>query len=147
MDVVERIVQSLLQPGVGWTDANGDTRALLPDDVLVVAPYNAQVAALRQRLRAHGVRRVGTVDKFQGQEAPVVVYSCTSSSAEDAPRGMAFLYDPHRFNVATSRARGVAIVVASPRVFEAECRTPEQMRMVNGLCRFREVARAVVLAE
>ena len=83
------------------------------------------------------------MDKFQGQEAAVVVYSCTSSSGEDAPRGLEFLYDPHRFNVATSRARAVVIVVASPRLFEEECRTPAQMRMVNGLCRFRELARAV----
>src|SRR5207249_3864011 len=63
------------------------------------------------------------------------------SSPEDAPRGLEFLYDPHRFNVATSRARGVVIVVASPRLFAAECRTPAQMRMVNGLCRYRELAR------
>ena len=63
--------------------------------------------------------------------------------AEDAPRGLEFLYDPHRFDVATSRARGVVIVVASPRLFEAECRTPAQMRMVNELCQFRELARVV----
>jgi len=75
-----------------------------------------------------------------GQEAAVVVYSCTSSSAADAPRGLEFLYDPHRFNVATSRGRGVVIVVANPRLFAAECRTPAQMRMVNGFCRFRELA-------
>ena len=104
---------------------------------------NAQVGALRRRLRDAGVQRVGTVDKFQGQEAAVVVYSCTSSSPEDAPRGLEFLYDPHRFNVATSRARGVVIVVANPRLFEAECRMPAQMRMVNGLCRYRELARVV----
>ena len=83
------------------------------------------------------------MDKFQGQEAPVVIYSCTSSSPEDAPRGMAFLYNPHRFNVATSRAQGVVIVVASPRLFEPECRTPEQMRWANGLCRYREMARVI----
>jgi hypothetical protein len=105
--------------------------------------YNAQVAALRWRLREAGVHRVGTVDKSWGQEAAVVVYSCTSSLPEDAPRGMEFLYDPHRFNVATSRARGVVIVVASPRLFAAECRTPEQMRIVNGLCRYTELAGVV----
>ena len=66
--------------------------------------------------------------------------SCTSSSAEDAPRGMPFLYDPHRFNVATSRAQGVVIVVASPMLFQAGCKTPEQMRWANGLCRYREMA-------
>jgi uncharacterized protein len=105
------------------------------------------VAALRQRLQALGIERVGTVDRFQGQEAPVVIYSCTSSSPEDAPRGMSFLYDPHRFNVATSRARCAAIVVASPRLFEPVCRTPEQMRWANGLCRWRELATVVEMPE
>ena len=62
----------------------------------------------------------------------MVIYSCTASSPQDAPRGMAFLYDPHRFNVATSRARGAVIVVASPALFEPDCRTPEQMRWANG---------------
>lgn len=140
VDAVERVVRALIAPGIQWTSREGVTRALTPDDVLVVAPYNAQVAALCARLHPIGVNRVGTVDKFQGQEAPAVVYSCTSSSAEDAPRGMDFLYDPHRFNVATSRARALVIVVASPRIFTAECRTPAEMRMINGLCRFRELA-------
>jgi superfamily I DNA and/or RNA helicase len=118
---------------------------LTPDDVLVVAPYNAQVAALTRALRPLGVSRVGTVDRFQGQEAPVVVYSCTSSSAEEAPRGMGFLYDPHRFNVATSRARACVVVVASPKLLEPECRSPEQMRMANGMCRFGEMGGRVLL--
>jgi uncharacterized protein len=118
VDAVARIATSLLEKGIMWTDRDGNTRPLQPSDLLVVAPYNAQVAALRERLAALGIDRVGTVDKFQGQEAPVVIYSCTSSSADDAPRGMAFLYDPHRFNVATSRAQAVVIVVANPRLFE-----------------------------
>jgi uncharacterized protein len=143
VEAVARVAQSLLAPGTTWTDHDGATRALTAKDILVVAPYNAQVSALRARLAALGVGRVGTVDKFQGQEAPVVIYSCTSSSPEDAPRGMAFLYDPHRFNVATSRAQAAVIVVASPRLFEAECRTPEQMRWANGLCRYREMAKVV----
>ena len=140
VDKVASIVESLLRSNATWTDCDGVQQQLLPGDLLVVAPYNAQVSALRARLVPLGVDRVGTVDRFQGQEAPVVIYSCTSSSAEDAPRGMAFLYDPHRFNVATSRAQGVVIVVASPRLFEVECRTPEQMRWANGLCRYREMA-------
>lgn len=139
VEEVARVVQSLLSPGTEWTDHDGHTRPLTPRDLLVVAPYNAQVSALRARLAPLGVDRVGTVDRFQGQEAPVVIYSCTSSSPEDAPRGMAFLYDPHRFNVATSRAQAVVIVVASPKLFEPECRTPEQMRWANGLCRYREM--------
>ncbi len=143
VEAVALVVRRLLQNGARWVDREKGELPLRPEGVLVVAPYNAQVAALRQRLRELGVERVGTVDKFQGQEAPVVIYSCTSSSPEDAPRGMAFLYDPHRFNVATSRARCAAIVVASPRLFEPDCRTPEQMRWANGLCRFRELATVV----
>ena len=88
--------------------------------------------------------RIGTVDKFQGQEAPVVIYSMTSSSPEDAPRGLSFLYNPNRLNVATSRARCAVILVANPRLFEPECRSPEQMRWANGLCRFRELATEVL---
>ena len=145
VDAVVAIARSLLQPGTTWTNASGQTRQLEPNDILVVAPYNAQVSALRRALTDIHVARVGTVDKFQGQEAPVVIYSCTSSSPEDAPRGMAFLYDPHRFNVATSRARSTVIVVASPQLFEPDCRTPEQMGWANGFCRFAEMAVRVTL--
>lgn len=125
-----------------WIDANGTSRAIELRDILVVAPYNAQVGALVAALPAGA--RVGTVDKFQGQEAAVVIYSMTSSSADDAPRGMDFLFDPHRLNVATSRARCLCILVASPAVFRPDCRTPKQMRFANGLCRFLEIARTVV---
>ena len=84
--------------------------------------------------------RVGTVDKFQGQEAPVSIYSMTTSSPELAPRGMDFLYSRHRLNVATSRARCVAIVVASPDLLRVRARTPEQMRLANAFYRFAELA-------
>jgi uncharacterized protein len=94
---------------------------------------------LAEELKATGVR-VGTVDKFQGQEAPVVIYSMATSRPEDAPRGMEFLYNLNRLNVATSRARCAAILVASPRLFEPECRTPRQMQLANALCRYRERA-------
>ena len=85
---------------------------------------------------------MGTVDKFQGQEAPVSIYSMTSSSPEDAPRGMSFLYSRNRLNVATSRARCVAIVVAEPALLRVRARTPEQMRLANALCQFAERAAA-----
>ena len=139
---VESIITSLLKPGLSWVDRKGENHDLRPEDILIVAPYNAQVGALADRL--HGFR-IGTVDKFQGQEAPVVIYSMASSSAEDAPRGMSFLYSPNRFNVATSRARSVCILVGSSRLLEPECRTPEQMRWANGLCRFRELATVIDL--
>ena len=103
-------------------------------------PYNAQVTDLSERLPG---ARVGTVDKFQGQEAPVVIYSMTTSSTEEAPRGMEFLYSLNRLNVATSRARCACILVASPRLFEPECQSPRQMQLANAFCRYLELARTV----
>ncbi|MEO6593474.1 MAG: C-terminal helicase domain-containing protein, partial [Planctomycetota bacterium] len=93
---VRNLVESQLKPDATWTNRNGIRNPLTPEHILVIAPYNAQVSALRRALAAFGGSRVGTVDKFQGQEAPIVIYSCTSSSPQDAPRGMSFLYDPHR---------------------------------------------------
>jgi uncharacterized protein len=87
--------------------------------------------------------QVGTVDKFQGQEAPVVIYSLTTSSPEDAPRGMEFLYSLNRLNVATSRGKSNVIVVGSPRLFEPECRSPRQMQLANALCRYLELAKTM----
>ncbi|MCZ6819306.1 MAG: AAA domain-containing protein, partial [Calditrichaeota bacterium] len=140
VEIVARIVADLLKSGIEWTNENGRSKALGTKDILIVAPYNAQVGALQSRLPEI---KVGTVDKFQGQEAPVVIYSMASSSAEDAPRGMGFLYSPNRLNVATSRARCICILVAASRLLEPDCRTPEQMRWANGLCRFRELATVV----
>ena len=107
-------------------------------DVMVVAPYNAQVNALREALP--DTIRAGTVDKFQGQEADVVLYSMTSSSGEDVPRGLEFLLSRNRLNVAISRARCLAYLVASPRLLEVNCKTISQMRLANALCRFVELA-------
>jgi uncharacterized protein len=135
--VIVQMIEALLSKGK-YTNANGETHRLRPDDVLIVAPYNAQVAALAQALPE---MRVGTVDKFQGQEAPVVIYSMTASSIEDAPRGISFLFNPNRLNVATSRAKCTCILVASPRLFEAECHTIDQMRWANALCRYKELAK------
>jgi superfamily I DNA and/or RNA helicase len=141
IDIIATLVDQLLTPGTHWIDADGVAHPLTVTDLRIVAPYNAQVNRLSERLAALGTPvPVGTVDKFQGQEAPVVIYSMTTSRAEDAPRGMEFLYSLNRLNVATSRARCAAILVASPRLFEPECRTPRQMLLANALCRFRELA-------
>ena len=140
VDVIAGIVDGLLKPEVKWYRSEGNKRSLKEGDILIVAPYNAQVADLLERLPR---MRIGTVDKFQGQEAPVVIYSLTTSAAEDAPRGMEFLYSLNRLNVATSRAQTAVIVVGSPRLFEPDCRTPRQMQLANALCRFRELASAV----
>jgi predicted RecB family nuclease len=141
VEAIARIVADL--NGCRWRDAEGQERELQEAEIVVVAPYNAQVGALTDAL-PDGVR-VGTVDKFQGQQAPVVIYSMTSSSAEDAPRGMSFLYSPNRLNVATSRAKCVSILVAAMRLLEPSCRVPDQMRWANGLCRYRELATLTVL--
>ena len=135
-EAVDALVHA--QMGRPWTDADVRTRPLMLDDVLVIAPYNAQVAMLRQHLPAGA--RVGTVDKFQGREAPLTIYSMATSTPDDIPRGMDFLYDLHRLNVAVSRARAMCVLVCSPALFDALCRTPEQVRLANALCRYRELA-------
>jgi superfamily I DNA and/or RNA helicase len=88
---------------------------------------------------------IGTVDKFQGQEAPVIIYSVATSSPEDAPKGMDFLYSPNRFNVAVSRARGIFIMVANPAIFEPDCKSPAQIKLANPFCRFVELAEQITL--
>jgi len=115
-----------------WTEKDGSTRPMRQTDIIVVAPYNAQVNALRDAL-PDGIR-VGTVDKFQGQEAPVCLVSMTASSAEETSRGMEFLFSLNRINVAVSRAKGLSLVFGATRLREAKCETIEQMRLVNTLC-------------
>ena len=111
---------------------------------MIVAPYNAHVAAIERAFAAAGLETpfVGTVDKFQGQERPVSIYAMGTSAPEDAPRGMEFLYSLNRLNVATSRARCVAAVVCSPALLRVGCRTPRQMQLANGLCLAVEAAEA-----
>lgn len=139
--VVAQLVRELADGNSTWTDERGETRPLTMKDVLVVAPYNAQVAEIDRLLVGTAVgTAVGTVDKFQGQEAPVAIYSMATSSPEEAPRGMEFLYSLNRLNVATSRARGLAVVVASPALVRVRARTPRQMHLANALCLFLEMA-------
>jgi superfamily I DNA and/or RNA helicase len=137
-DAVAAAVASLV--GSPFTDAGGVTRPLLAAEILVVAPYNAQVRTLRSRLPA--AVQVGTVDKFQGQQAPVVIYSMATSTPDDMPRDMSFLFSPNRFNVATSRAQALAVLVCNPALLTVPCRTPDQMRLANALAFFVELARA-----
>ena len=122
--------------------SRANTRPLTPADILVVAPYNMQVRCLRERLPA-GVE-VGTVDKFQGREAPIVFFSMASSSGEDIPRGLEFLFSRNRLNVAISRARALAVLVCSPKLLETRCRKVDQMRLVNNVCRLAEDAQAAL---
>jgi superfamily I DNA and/or RNA helicase len=138
---IAELIGELLRAGSSWTKKTGETVSLKPSDIVVVTPYNAQVSALARRLPV-GVR-VGTVDKFQGQQAPVVFYSMATSTPEDAPRGMEFLYSLNRLNVATSRAQCVAVIVASPALFQPQCKTPRQMMLANALCRYFEMANPI----
>ena len=118
--------------GQRWTDRHGCTMALGADDILVVSPWNMQVELLRRTLPVGA--RVGTVDKFQGQEAVVVLVSMATSGGDDIPRGVDFLFSRNRLNVAISRAKCLAVIYANPRLLEVPCSTVEQMRLVNGLC-------------
>ncbi|MBI4306995.1 MAG: ATP-binding protein [Chloroflexi bacterium] len=139
-DRVAEIFREVTSGRVSWVDASGKREILGASHVLIVVPYNAQVTEIGERIPE---ARVGTVDKFQGQEAPVVIYSMATSSPEDAPRGMEFLYSLNRLNVATSRARCACILVASPRLFEPECRTPRQIQLANAFCRYLEMANSI----
>jgi predicted RecB family nuclease len=138
---VSRLVARLI--GRSWVDRNGTERPLTATDILVVAPYNAHVAALRRAIPVDVA--VGTVDRFQGQEAAVVIYSMATSLAEDVPRGMEFLYSRHRMNVAISRALCLAVLVCSPELLRASCTTAAQIPLANALCSY--VERATVLRD
>lgn len=133
-EVAELVTIVTALHGRTWTD-NGQTRLLTDEDILVVAPYNLQARVATGALERAGFPgvRVGTVDRFQGQEAPVVITTMTSSSALDLPRGLDFLLSRNRLNVALSRAKAVAVLICSPHLVEADIRTVEQMRLVSGM--------------
>jgi uncharacterized protein len=139
---VQGLVDEILRSHSTWIDRDGQEKPVGLDDILIIAPYNAQVFELEERLRG---ARIGTVDKFQGQEAPVVIYSMATSSHADAPRGMEFLYSANRLNVATSRAKCLCVLVAAPAIFDAECRTPRQMQLANAFCRYLELATTILM--
>ena len=130
-------IQELLR---GKTWVKGEERALTAHDILVVTPYNAQRNTILRVLAAAGLSgvRVGTVDKFQGQEAPVVFYSMATSSGEEIPRDMAFLFERNRLNVAISRAQALTVLVCSPQLLEVGCTSVAQMALANLLCRYAE---------
>ena len=136
---IAEYVDRLLQSRAAWTDAEGASHVLTDQDVLIITPYNRQIRELASRPELNALR-IGTVDKFQGQEAPISIYSMATSSADEAPRGMEFLYSLNRLNVATSRAKCLAVVVASPGLLAVRCRTPRQMHLANALARLFEMA-------
>ena len=130
---VRSIVETLTAAGVRWYDGNGVERPLTRSDIRVITPYNRQVKLLKEALPDLAI---GTVDKFQGQEAAVVICSMATSTAQDAPRGMEFLYSPNRFNVAVSRAKVRFILVGNDAVMTPVCRTVGEMKLANGFCGF-----------
>ena len=134
-EVVQRIIHELLNNNIFYIDHHGKEQKLNNDSIKVITPYNAQVNALTTKMPEI---QIGTVDKFQGQEAQVIIFSMATSTPEDAPRGMEFLYSLNRLNVAVSRARTVFILVASPALFEPGCRSPQQIKLANALCRLVE---------
>ena len=135
-DAIVAIVKELL--GRRVVDRDGVERSMTESDILIVAPFNLQVRCLRDRLDPR--IRIGSVDKFQGQEAPVVIVSLCSSTLEEAPRGASFLLNPNRLNVAVSRAEALAIVVGCPELMDVRCRSVEEMRLVNLLCHLVQYA-------
>jgi len=136
VEAIGAIVDELL--GRTVVDRDGGPRRLTIADILVVAPFNLQVRALRARLPSGA--KVGSVDLFQGQEAAVVIVSLCASTVEEAPRGAGFVLSPNRLNVAISRAQALAIVVGSPALANGRCRSIEEMKLVNLLCRLIQYA-------
>ena len=136
-EVIRLMIDRLLDGG-SFTNSDGVTGRLTASEIMVVTPYNAQVRCLRDRLPA--AVPVGTVDKFQGQQAAVVFFSMATSSGEQIPRNLEFLFSRNRLNVAISRAKCLAVLVASPELLHVRCRTTEQMKLVNALCRLVELA-------
>jgi hypothetical protein len=134
---IAQVVEALLGSSYRHASGSGERCGVLtPDDILVTAPYNVQVNRL-QHLLGHRAR-VGTVDKFQGQEAPVAIHSLTASDGDAAPRGLSFLLEPNRLNVAISRARCLSIVVGSPSLMTGIANSVEEAEQINRLCRITQ---------
>lgn len=137
INCIVKIVEDLTKGDVFYIDEKQQKHQVKPKDIKIITPYNNNVFELQKRLPNY---EVGTVDKFQGQESPIILYSMASSTPEDAPRGMDFLYSPNRFNVAVSRARAIFVLVGSPRLFEPDCHSPKEMKLANPFCRYLELA-------
>jgi uncharacterized protein len=134
-DIIAAAIRELV--GQTWTAMDGTTRPLVASDVMVVAPYNDHVDLLRQTLDADPdlcATRVGTVDRFQGQEAAVVFFSMATSSATDMPRNSEFLFSRHRLNVAVSRARALAVVVCTEELLDTRAHRLDDMKLISTLC-------------
>ena len=127
--------------GTTWTDKNRKRHPVDVNDIMIVAPYNDQVRLLRQHLDGNRQTRhvpVGTVDKFQGRQAPIVLFTMTSSSATDIPRGTEFLFSKNRLNVAVSRAQCLAYLICTEELLHSRAKTVDDMLLIATLCAFVE---------
>ncbi len=140
-DAIAAACRDLLAGATVTDDDGHDAAARSPTTSSSSRPTTSRCDCIRERVPA-GVR-VGTVDRFQGQQAPVVFYAMTCSAGEDVPRGIDFLFDAHRLNVAISRAQCLAVLVHSPRLLDADCQSLAAMELVDGVCRFVELAEPV----
>jgi predicted RecB family nuclease len=141
VDIVSDQIASMV--GTTWTNQRGESLTLGPRDFMVVAPYNDQVNLMNERFRSSVALRgvqVGTVDKFQGREAPVVFFTMTTSSASDMPRGPEFLFSRNRLNVAVSRARCLAYLVCTEELLNSRAADIDDMRLISTLSAFVEFA-------
>ena len=139
---IKEIYENLLDQH--YMDKSSKKHKMKAKNILVVAPYNMQVNLLKRVLPTGA--RVGTVDKIQGQEAEVLIVSMATSSEEDLPRYIEFLYSKNRLNVALSRAKCLSILVANPKLMSIKCRTIDQMKLVNTLCWVREYSEFLMTA-
>ena len=137
---IEKIVEiyNELILEASWLNFDQQQKKITNNDILIITPYNAQVRAIEEAIP---MARIGTVDKFQGQEAAIVIYSLATSNAEEAPRGMSFLYSQNRLNVAISRAKCMSIMIGNPELFFPHCEDPMQMKLANSFCRYQEQAK------
>ena len=132
--VVQQLIDELKTGS--FTNKDGQSRPITDKDILVVAPYNMQVNLLKEKLK--GDLKIGTIDKFQGQEAPVVIISMAVSDVDDSPRGLDFVFDINRLNVAISRAQALAIVVANQGLEQCSVNSLRQMEKVGFFCKLQE---------
>ena len=127
VEAIEKLVVNLLKGKK--TDEEGNESSITPKDILIVSPYNHQIRLLQEAMGSSF--EVGTVDKFQGREAPIVLISMAASDLESAPRGADFLLERNRLNVALSRAQTLAILVASPNLNQPIANSSKEMSLVN----------------
>ena len=130
MNILEKILDGKTQ----FRDKHGNLHKVEQEDIKIISPYNAQRNALERTVHsAYPDIQIGTVDKFQGQEAPIVIFSTAASTPDEAPKGLGFLFNEHRLNVAISRAKAMFVLVSSPALFGIQAKKPAQIVLANRL--------------